>query len=413
MLKMKRAMAITVVLLLLAGMTAISALAEGSDKIIVSLRIEGIEETIFYNKAIELSAGSTVEDLMAQANKMDENLAIVATGIEWGGTYISEIAGLAEFDYTAYSGWLFRVNGVNPTVGQEAVFLESGDEVIYFYNDAWGEAGMQYPVPDLSRLYSAGIITFMSDDEVFDEDWTVSFVRNPVAGATVTFNGAVYITDENGEIVLASKAGAAGIQNLKIERYDEGTGIPTVLRLAPDFEMYVPFVDTPEDAWYDMAVMFCVSKGLFIGTDAANNLFSPMADMTMAQLVTVLARLAGVNVDAGSADPWYALARDWAIQNGIIEDAAFEAGAFVNREVFANMFYLTAGLAGTYDMAVSADITEAVDFDDISEDCREAIAWAVASGIIHGTSDATLTISPKGVVDRATVCQMLYNYEAA
>ena len=268
---------------------------------------------------------------------------------------------------------------------------------------------MQYPVPDLSRLYSAGVIKFTSNDEEYDEDWNVSIVKNPVEGAAVTFNGVIYTTDADGEIVIASKSGIAGMQSLKIERYDEGTGIPTVLRLAPDFEMYVPFADTPEDAWYEIAVMFCVSKGLFIGTDTANNLFSPSTDMTMAQLVTVLARLAGVDVSAES-DLWYAQARDWAIENDIIEETAFQAGAIVTREMFINMFYLTAGLAGTYDMTVSADITEAADYDNISEVCLEAIAWAVASGIIRGTSDKALTISPTGIVDRATVCQMLYNY---
>ena len=399
-------MAVTV--LMLTGMTAMYASAAESGNITVSLRIEGVEETLFYDKAIEIDAGATVEDLMIMVNEMDETLGIVINNTE-NGTYTSEIAGLAEFDYGGYSGWLFRVNGTNPTVGQDLVFLEDGDDVIYFYNDAWGEAGMQYPVPDLSRLYSAGIISFTSSDEEYDEDWNVSIVNNPVAGATVTFNGVVYTTDENGEIVLASKSGIAGMQSLKIERYDEGSGIPTVLRLAPDFEMYVPFTDTPEDAWYEIAVMFCVSKGLFIGTDTANNLFSPSTDMTMAQLVTVLARLAEADISAES-DPWYAEARDWAIDNEIIEETAFKAEAIVTREIFINMFYLTAGLAGTYDMTVSADITEAADYENISEACLEAIAWAVASGIIRGTSDKALTINPTGIVDRATVCQMLYNY---
>ena len=407
--KLRKAIALTVTVLMIAGMMVINASAEDPGTITVALRIEGVTETLFYDNAIEIGAGTTVEDLMAQVNENDDTIGIVISDTEWGGTYISEIAGLKEFDYGGYSGWLFRVNGTNPTVGQSFVNLENGDSVTYFYNDAYGVAGMQYPVPDLSELYSAGIIRFMSEDEEYDDEWNVTLVRNPVAGATVTFNGVVYTTDENGEIVVESTAGIAGMQGLKIERYDEETGVPTVLRFAPDFEMYVPFADTPADEWYEIAVMFCVSKGLFIGTDSANNLFSPKADMTMAQLVTVLARLAGADVSAGS-DPWYAEARDWAIENDLIEETTFRAGAIVTREIFISMFYLAAELAGTYDMTVSADITGADDYDNISESCMEAIAWAVASGIIRGTSDKALTISPTGIVDRATVCQMLYNY---
>ena len=391
--------------MMIAGISGLFAVAAGPDTINVSLRIEGVEETLYYEKSIEIASGATLEELMTMVNDRDETLAVVSAD----GTYISEIAGLSEGAYGGFSGWSFRVNSTAPTFGQNLVILEDRDEIVYYYGDPWGEPGMQYPVPDLSKLYNGGVIGFFSTDEEYDEEWNVTLVKNPVAGASVTFNGDVYITDENGEIAIQDITGVAGIHSLQIERYDEEAGVPTVLRLAPDFEMYVPFADTPDDAWYEHAVIFCVGKGLFIGTDSAKNLFSPGMEMTMAQLVTVLGRIAGEDFSAPS-DPWYASARDWAVENGIIADSAFTAGENVTRETFIFMFYLAAELAGTYDMTVSDDITAAVDYDEINVNYRGAISWAVASGIISGTSSTSLTIAPGDEITRAQVCQMLLNY---
>ena len=405
---LKKTIALAVMISLLIGITAISVSAEPPGKISVSLRIEGVEETLYYDKAIEIAAGSTIEDLMVLANELDDAIGIVITG-DPGETYIPEIAGLAQGTHGGYSGWSVMVNNIAPTVGQSQVELFDGDIVVYYYGDPWGEPGMQYPSADLSKIYSDGKISFTSDDAEYDEEWNVSLVRNPVVGATVNFAGKVYITDDNGEITIEDMAGIAGMQGLTIDRFDSESGVPTVLRFAPDFLMYVPFADTPADIWYEIPVMYCVNRGLFIGTDAAANAFSPMKNMTMAELVTVLGRIAGEDFSAPST-PWYASARDWAVDNDIVEEDSFDAGASVTRETFIYMFYLTAGLVGTYDMTVSADISTATDYDEINDGYLDAVAWAVASDIIHGTSGAALTISPDVEVNRATVCQMLLNY---
>ena len=419
--KMRKTIALIMAIMLLAGITAFSAAAEAGESakppiaapadpgtIKVSLRIEGVKENMYYNKSIEIASGSTVADLMTQVNELDKNISIVVKEIS-GDSYISKIGDLAESDYGGYSGWSFRVNEFAPVVGQSLVKLEDGDVVVYYYGDPWGEPGMQYPVPDITRLYSAGIIKFMSNDVVYDEEWNKSEKVNPVVGATVTFNKNTYTTDENGEIIITDLSGVSGMQSMQIEKYDEASGVPMVLRYAPDFRKYIPFADTSEDGWYKEAVEFCVDNGYFKGTNAAKNLFAPKNSMTLAQLVTVLSRIAGEDVDA-VVTPWYKTALDWALKNNIIEEDTFEAGASVTRETFIYMFYLTAALAGNYDMTVSADITTATDYADIKEDYREAISWAVASGIIRGTSSAALTIAPAVKINRATVCQMLLNY---
>ena len=61
-------------------------------------------------------------------------------------------------------------------------------------------------------------------------------------------------------------------------------------------------------------------------------------------------------------------------------------------------------------MEAAADISSAVDYADLNEDYIQAISWAVASGIIIGTSEDELTITPGFEINRATACQMLLNY---
>ena len=418
---MKRIIALVIAVMMLTGVITIPAAAAeeadtllisaapgGSGAIKVDLRIEGVKSNLYYKKGIEIEPGATVEDLMALVNELDEDIGIVFTNSTLGA-YISEISGLAEFEYGGYSGWSFMVNGEAPTVGMGLVELKDKDSVVFYYGDPWGAPGMQYPVPDLSSLYTEGVIRFFSKDTEWDEEYNPALVINPVVAATVIFNGKMYITDEKGEIKIEDKTGAAGVHSLIIERYDEFADIPTVVRFAPDYEIYVFFADTPDGAWFDFPVEYCVRAGFFKGVSAAQNLFVPNGKTTMAQLVTVLGRIAGADVDV-VITPWYQAALDWAVDNDIIAEDAFESGAYVTRETFIYMFYLTVALVGTYDMDVKADITVAVDFDEINEDYRDAVSWAVASGIISGMTSNELTIAPDYEITRAQVCQMLFNY---
>jgi len=419
---LRKIIALALVVLLLAGLTALPAFAseeagavtvgsaaENAGAITVSLRIEGIRAPLYYNKEVTLEAGASVEDLLVLIGHTDGAPDIVIGGSELGA-YVSGIDGLKEGEYGELSGWFYYVNGIDPFRSISLYELNDGDEVVCFYGDKFG-VGMQFPYADLSKLYSNGTILFLSVDEEYDDDWNMSLVLNPVAGADVLFNGINYLTNENGGIYIEDKAGMAGLQRVQIEKYDEKSGVPKVLRFAPDHEIYVPFADTPDGVWFEIPVEFSVLMGFFRGADSARNLFLPGNYMTIAQLVTVLGRIAGADVDAPS-DPWYAVARDWALDNGIITEWWFEsgAGASVTREQFIYLFYLTAALAGSYDMDLESDITIATDFEDISADYYESISWAVASGIIHGMAEDALTINPGEKITRAQVCQMLFNY---
>ena len=420
---LRKIIAVIIVVLALTGMIPQGAAADEGDMIKVSFRVEGIEENIYFNAEIEIAKGSTVEDLIKLVRGSGGAPKITVSDSTYGA-YISEIGGLAEFAYGEMSGWNYRVNDAEPSFGISLCKLNNLDSIVCYYGDPFG-VGMQFPQVDWSRALSDGIIKFTSADTVYDDNWTPSLAVNPVVGATVTFRWYKYITDNNGEIKVADKSGLSGFRTVQIERYHEETGVPTVLRFAPDYEIYVPFADTPRSTplpWYENAVRFCVREEYFFGTNFAANLFEPMRNMTMTQLVTVLARIGDVGADMTTGELWYVAPLDWAIKNGVltVDEAVREegigalyeltSGMNVTREQFIYMFYLTVGLVGGYDMTARDNIKTASDYNDITVSYREAISWAVASGIIDGTNTKTLTISPSLEINRATVCQMLYNY---
>ncbi|MCI8608434.1 MAG: DUF4430 domain-containing protein [Firmicutes bacterium] len=51
------------------------------------------------------------------------------------GTYITEIGGLSEKDYTETTGWLYEVNGESPSVGANEKKIEENDKILWKFVD--------------------------------------------------------------------------------------------------------------------------------------------------------------------------------------------------------------------------------------------------------------------------------------
>lgn len=161
------------------------------------------------------------------------------------------------------------------------------------------------------------------------------------------------------------------------------------------------------NTWFYDAVYYCADMGLVEGM--GGGIFSPATTMNMAQLTQLLYRIAGGNT-AGSSPYWYTKAQNWAIGAGLITEDEFEPAAPVSREFFFRMFYACAEYTGKFDMTPRADITSATDYYDIEPENRDAISWAVATGMVRGTSSEGLTIDPDFNVNRATACVLIMRY---
>ena len=175
-----------------------------------------------------------------------------------------------------------------------------------------------------------------------------------------------------------------------------------VINEAPE----VTFTDVPYGDWYYDAVYYCAGIGLVKGMPDGS--FAPAKNMNMAELTQLLYRMAG-NEDA-EGEYWWSAAEKWAVDAGIVTAEGFKPAANVTREDFFRMFYATAAQTGKFDMTPRADITGAADYDKIDAANRDAISWAVAAGMVKGTSATELKIDPDFEMNRATACTIIMRY---
>ena len=159
------------------------------------------------------------------------------------------------------------------------------------------------------------------------------------------------------------------------------------------------FTDVPAGSWYEEAVKYVSEKGLMNGT--SSTAFSPNASTTRGMIVTILARVEGVNT---SGTPWYAAGQKWAMDNGI-SDGTNMVGE-VTREQLATILYRYAKQKG-YDVSKSAALTAFADADKVSGYASEAMQWAVAEGLLQGSNGK---LNPQGSATRAQVATILMRF---
>ena len=160
------------------------------------------------------------------------------------------------------------------------------------------------------------------------------------------------------------------------------------------------FTDVPSGSWYEDAVNYVSEKGLMNGT--SKNGFSPNATTTRGMIVTILARVEGVNTNG---TPWYAAGQKWAMDNGI-SDGTNMTGE-VTREQLAAILYRYAKLKG-YDTSKSNKLDSFKDADKVSSWAVEAMQWANAESLINGKSNSML--DPRGKATRAETAAILMRF---
>ena len=177
------------------------------------------------------------------------------------------------------------------------------------------------------------------------------------------------------------------------------------------------FTDLDADAWYHEGVDYALTNGLMNGVGSGK--FEPDGQLTRAQLVTVLYRAAG-EPDTGKQvnpftdvadDTWYTKAVIWAANNGIVNGVAkntFAPDDSITREQIAAMLYRYAGAEAAKEDKLSAF----PDAAKVSDWAKEALNWAVASGLINGVADAngTANLEPQSTATRAQIATILMRW---
>ena len=177
------------------------------------------------------------------------------------------------------------------------------------------------------------------------------------------------------------------------------------------------YTDIPTD-WAKEGICFVIENGLMVGTTSTT--FAPKDTLTRAMLVTVLYRMAGspaVDAPSGFTDvadgQWYSDAIAWAAANGIVNGVGnnrFAPSEPVTREQLAAIFFRYAKAE-----APEADVLSGYpDAEAISTYARDAMAWAVSTGLVTGSKEADGTyLAPQGLAAREQAAAILMRYAKA
>ena len=154
--------------------------------------------------------------------------------------------------------------------------------------------------------------------------------------------------------------------------------------------------DDTRDHWTRDAVSFAAARGLLTGK--AEDRFAPNDATTRAQIMTVMARLN----DADTSDRPLEKGVSWAKAQGISDGS--NANAAVSRQQLVTMLWRAAGSQAAED----ADLTGFSDAGAVSSYAEQAMRWAVAAGLIGGTSSGAL--DPAGTATRGQFAVILQRY---
>ncbi len=173
-----------------------------------------------------------------------------------------------------------------------------------------------------------------------------------------------------------------------------------------------PFVDVDREtgSWYYDAVYYNYDREIMNGVNPTH--FEPLSNLARAQFAVILHNMEGK--PAVSYEPkfkdvedeqWYTDAILWASSKGIVTgytdgSERFGWGDKILREQMAVMMYRYAKNFKKYDTNEAADFENFTDAAQVSDYAKEAMKWAVGTGIITGKDNGT-RLDPQGNASRA------------
>lgn len=157
------------------------------------------------------------------------------------------------------------------------------------------------------------------------------------------------------------------------------------------------FSDVSGSHWASAEISWAAEKGIMQGV--GDGFFAPERTVTRQQLWMVMARMDGSNpADMAAACAW--------AKNNSVSDGT-RPGDSLTRQQMVAILYRYAQLKG-YSVAGSADTSSFPDHVNVSNYAKDAMAWAVGSGIVAGTSDGRL--NPGGTATRAQFVVMMHRF---
>lgn len=177
------------------------------------------------------------------------------------------------------------------------------------------------------------------------------------------------------------------------------------------------FEDVKAGDWFFEAVDHLAAEGYVAGVSETH--FAPGMELNRAAFVTMLGRLAGVELTTAQtrfvdvpADSYYSGYVAWAVEKGVtsgVDANHFAPAMTINRAQMVTFLYSYAKSEGM-DVTVAdpdAVLARFPDADGLPQWTKSPLAWAVEQGIIVGMGDK---LAPAAVANRAQVAVVLYQF---
>lgn len=195
-----------------------------------------------------------------------------------------------------------------------------------------------------------------------------------------------------------------------------GAGLLNVEQALKAVSLKLPFSDVSSMDWFFNDVSYAYKNRIMTGI--TENEFGPGMILARAQFATMLYRMEGApSIVYEKKFPdvldgeFYTNPVMWASQNSIniikgYQDGRFGPADSITREQMVVMMYRYAKYKG-YDVSESADINAFEDAANVNDFAKEAVEWAVGSGIIQGDQGL---INPQGNVYRAVCATIIKRF---
>lgn len=252
--------------------------------------------------------------------------------------------------------------------------------------------------------------TVTSGGNVFSQFQGNAWVTLPYVKAASEDSNAiiVYYINEQGQLETVTHS-----------IYDEAS--QTITFRTTHFSAYavgykeVGFNDVPALAWYKDAVSFIAARGITTGTSAHE--FSPAANMTRAEFVTMLSRAFGIKpldeladnfADAGHAyyTGYLAAVKKLHIVTGVGDNQFGPNQAITRQEMFTMLHRALLSLGELPQKKITQEAMAFSDAGEVAPWAEQAISELVELGLIHGDGQNLL---PTQLTSRAQIAQVLSN----
>ena len=254
-----------------------------------------------------------------------------------------------------------------------------------------------------------------SDVSEAAEGDTVTLTATPDAGFELAF--IAVIGPDGQEVEL--KANADGTYSFEMPGFD----VEVKASFACDGEELCPshkFEDVDQDAWYHAAIDWAVSNKVLNGI-GDTSLMMPNGDVTRAQMAAILWNVegnpevayGGEFSDVADGD-WFEGAVAWACSKGLFVgyegSDCFGPNDVLTREQAAAVLMRWSGMRGE-DTSARADLSAFSDASDVDAWAKECMSWAVAEGVINGVEkdDGSRELQPLGTATRAQAAALMMN----